>query len=111
MNNERKTYYLDITNGEISRSRTSSTWNYQIQATDEEITILREYFDQMHSSNWQGFLRAHVPYVQYHYDRENDANDRLLKEVFQMIHDLGDEDAKEHIQSIGILNPDHYIEP
>mgnify|MGYP001435275356 CR=1 FL=1 len=111
MNNERKTYYIDLGNGEISQSRTASNWNYQIHATDEEITQLREYFDQMHSTGWQNFLRAHVPYVQYHYDRENDANDRLLKDVYRFIHELGDEDARKHIESIGILDEDSYTEP
>ncbi|GAA0325757.1 hypothetical protein GCM10008967_15410 [Bacillus carboniphilus] len=111
MNNERKTYYIDLGSGEISQSKSASTWNYQIEANNEEVTKLREYFDAMQSANWQGFMRAHVPYVQYHYDRENDANDHLLKEVYQMIHDLGDEDAKQHIEAMGVLNPDHNIEP
>ncbi|WP_243298052.1 hydrolase [Bacillus litorisediminis] len=111
MTNERKTYYIDLGSGEISRSRTASTWNYQIEASDEDITQLREYFDQMHSTGWQNFFRAHVPYVQYHYDRENDANDRLLKDVYQLIHDLGDEEARKQIESIGILDEKSYAEP
>jgi len=44
-----------------------------------------------------------VPYVPYHYDRENDAYDRLLAKIFAMLHHLGDEAAKEHIESLGIL--------
>ncbi|HWO75690.1 MAG TPA: hydrolase [Bacillus sp. (in: firmicutes)] len=110
MTNERKTYYIDLGSGEISRSRTASAWNYQIEASDEDITQLREYFDQMHSTGWQNFFRAHVPYVQYHYDRENDANDRLLKDVYQLIHDLGDEEARKQIESMGILDEKSYAE-
>ncbi|WP_442595633.1 hydrolase [Neobacillus sp. D3-1R] len=99
----KKTYYIEVATGEISQSATSSTWNYKIEATDEEIIKLREYFDQNYSTEWQNFFRAHVPFVQYHYDRENDAYDKTMKEVYGMLYELGDEEAKKHIESIGIL--------
>ncbi|WP_170008005.1 hydrolase [Bacillus fonticola] len=105
LENEKKTYYINLGNGEISRSGTSSEWNFTVEATDDEIVKLRECFDSMHSSNWQSFLRAHVPYVQYHYDRENDAYDRTLMEVYQMVHELGDDSAKQWVEQSGMLNP------
>jgi len=103
MKDRKKTYYVSIANGEISQVSTVSPWDYKIEATDVEITKLREIFDQLHSTGWQNFFRAHVPYVQYHYDRENDSIDSLNKQVFQMIYDLGDEEAREHIQKTGII--------
>ncbi|WML47240.1 hydrolase [Neobacillus sp. PS3-34] len=103
MNQQKKTYYIDLGSGEISQSATSSSWNYKIEASDEEIIQLREYFDQNYSTEWQNFFRAHVPYVQYHYDRENDAYDQTSQKIFQMLYDLGDEETKEHIKSINIL--------
>ncbi|SFB18343.1 MULTISPECIES: hydrolase [unclassified Bacillus (in: firmicutes)] len=106
MSEKKKTYYINIGSGEIMQSATSSTWNFKIEANDEEIIQLREYFDQNYSTEWQNFFRAHVPYVQYHYDRENDAYDETLKKVYGMIYDLGDEEAKQHISSIGILSED-----
>ncbi len=100
----KKPYYISLGNGEIMQTATASPWNFKIEATDEEITRLREYFDQNYSTEWQNFFRAHVPYVQYHYDRENDAYDETMKKIYGMIYDLGDEQAKEHIRSIGILD-------
>ncbi|WP_243385969.1 hydrolase [Bacillus kexueae] len=100
---EKKTYYISVASGEISRVSTASPWDFQIKATDEEITTLREYFDQIHSTGWQNFFRAHVPYVGYHYDRENDAIDSLNKKVYELIYELGNEEARQHIQSSGIL--------
>ncbi|MEI2355836.1 hydrolase [Mesobacillus zeae] len=99
----KKTYYIDIGSGEISQSRSSSAWNYKISASDEEIIRLREKFEQNYSTDWQNFFRAHVPYVQYHYDRENDAQDKTLLEIYKTIHELGDADAKKHIETMGIL--------
>lgn len=103
MNANKKTYYINVGSGEISQSRTDSTWNFKINATDEEIGTLRDYFNQNYSSEWKNFFRAHVPYVQYHYDRENDAYDETIQQVYGMIYELGDEEARKHIQSMGIL--------
>ncbi|MCA1056805.1 hydrolase [Rossellomorea aquimaris] len=103
---ERHDYYIEIATGEISRSSTDSPWNFKISATDEEITRLREIFDSSHSVDWQNFYRAHVPYIQYHFDRQNDAYDENLRQVYSMIHDLGDEEAKKHIESMRILDED-----
>ncbi|WP_174734920.1 hydrolase [Mesobacillus harenae] len=104
MGQQKKTYYINVGSGEISQSSTASSWNYEIKATDEEVTLLREYFDQSYTTDWQNFFRAHVPYVQYHYDRENDAYDETLTKVYEMIYELGDEQAKSHIESMGILS-------
>jgi hypothetical protein len=105
MDEQQKTYYIDVGSGEISQSATSSTWSYKIQANDEEITKLRELFDQNYSTEWKNFYRAHVPYLEYHYDRENDAYDSTIQQVYGMLYKLGDEEAKNHIESMNILPP------
>ncbi|ADU95333.1 hypothetical protein [Geobacillus sp. Y412MC52] len=100
---QKKTYYVSMAHGEISQLKTASPWDFQIEATDEEITQLREYFDQNYSTDWQAFWRTHVPYIQYHYDRENDAYDRTIVDIYKMIYELGNDEAKAHIRSMGIL--------
>lgn len=99
----KKTYYISVARGEISQSPTASPWEFKIEANDGEIIELREYFDQMNSTSWQNFFRAHVPYVQYHLDKENEATDQLLQKVYTFIFQHGDEEAKEQIHSMGIL--------
>ncbi|WP_339147390.1 MULTISPECIES: hydrolase [unclassified Sutcliffiella] len=101
---ERKTYYISLAEGSISQVSTSTPWDYQIQATDDEITQLREIFDQNYSSDWQSFWRAHIPFIQYHYDRENDAYDNGLQHAFKMIYELGDDATKAHIKNQGLMD-------
>ncbi|MBY0146496.1 hydrolase [Neobacillus niacini] len=103
MEEQKKTYYIDVGHGQISQSPTASAWSFKIQANDEEITQLRELFDQNYSTEWKNFFRAHVPYVQYHHDRENDSYDSTIDQVYGMIYNLGDEEAKNHIRSMNIL--------
>jgi len=103
---ERTAYYIHVGNGEILRTSKDSPWNFRIFATDEEITRLREVFESNYSVEWQNFFRSHVPYVQYHYDRENDDYDRNLQKIYKMIYELGDDEAKHHIEKMGILDSD-----
>lgn len=103
MDQGKKTYYITVGTGEISQSSTDSAWEFKIEATDDEIIALRELFDQNYSTEWQNFFRAHVPYVQYHHDRENDAYDDTIFQVYKQIYQLGDSEAKRHIESMGIL--------
>lgn len=104
MENTKKTYYISIANGEISQLSTSSPWDFKIEATDDEVIKLRESFDQVYSSDLKGFFRAHTPYVQYHYDRENDAVDNTNIQIYRMIYELGDEEAKQHIREFGVMS-------
>ncbi|MDQ0231133.1 hydrolase [Metabacillus malikii] len=100
----KKTYYINVADGQISQLQTASSWNFKIEATDDEIIKLRELFDNVHASDWKGFYRAHTPYIQYHYDRENDAVDNTNKQIYQMIYELGDDEARELIRTEGILS-------
>lgn len=56
MSQEKKTYYITVGTGEITKSRTDSAWNFKIEATDDEIIQLRELFDQNYSMEWQNFF-------------------------------------------------------
>ncbi|WP_246941432.1 hydrolase [Bacillus pinisoli] len=100
----KKTYYISLANGEISQIRTASPWNYKIEATEDEIVQLREYFDQIYSTDWQGFYRAHTPYIEYHHDPTNDAYDATMQKVYQFIYQLGDQETKKFIEDQGFLD-------
>ncbi|GIN42397.1 hydrolase [Heyndrickxia oleronia] len=103
MDQPKNTYYINIGSGEISRSSTDSPWNFKIEATDDEITKLRQIFDANYDIEIANFFRSHVPALEYHHDKSNDDYDKHMIEVYQMIYDLGDETARQHIDQIGIL--------
>ncbi|KZZ85810.1 MULTISPECIES: hypothetical protein [Bacillaceae] len=101
---EKKTYYVTVGSGEISQLSDSSVWDYRIEATDDQIIELRSYFEQQYASDWKGFFRTHVPYLPYHFDRPNDAVDQANMNIYRMIYELGDAEAKQHIDEQKILN-------
>lgn len=100
----KKTYYISVGAGEIMTTPNASPWQFKIQATDEEITRLRQLFNFNQENSVDDFLRVHVPFIEYHNDSTNDIHDENLIKVYEMIHQLGDEEARNHIESMDILN-------
>lgn len=88
----------------ISQHPGASPWEFQISATDEDVILLREYFDQLSSEDWINFFRAHVPAVEYHYDSSNDKMDELRRNIYQMLYRLGNEEAKTFISENGLCD-------
>jgi hypothetical protein len=101
---ERRTYYIEVASGEITQSQSNSPWNFKIEANDAEIHTLRSYFDENEQAELGNFLRAQIPFKEYHLDKENDIQDEKLKHIYQLIYHLGDQEAKQHIESMGILD-------
>ncbi|OEH92109.1 hydrolase [Bacillus solimangrovi] len=101
---EKKKYYVAVGPREISQVKDYALNQFEIEATDNEIAMLREVFDDAYSADWLSYWRAHIPYVQYHHDKENDMYDRDLMKAYQMIYELGSNETKEQIQEMGILS-------
>lgn len=104
---DKQKYYVNIGNGEISQMRYGNNDDYVIYANTEEISLLRGKMENMHNASFDSFIRAHIPIVPYHNDKANDSYDANLTEAFRMLYQLGDEQTKTHIESIGILSDNH----
>ncbi|MFS0654470.1 hydrolase [Bacillus sp. 179-C3.3 HS] len=100
----RHTYYVSVQDGSISQHRDAASWQFQIEADDDQILQLRDYFDDQYMTDWKGFFRAHIPYLEYHYDSPNDEMDRRRKDIYAMIYELGNEETKGFIVANGLLN-------
>ncbi|MFX3623732.1 MAG: hydrolase [Ectobacillus sp.] len=101
---DRKTYYISIGDGGISQVKTANTYSFAIQATDEEILKLRELFDGAYVEDIRSFWRSHVPFVEYHHDKANHRYDEKLQQAYKMIYELGDEETRELIGEMGIID-------
>jgi len=104
---EKSKYYISIATGEISKIPYQNNREFTIYATDDEIRLLRAKMDNLHDASMGTFWRSHIPIVPYHHDQSNDAYDRNITEAYRMIHELGDEEAKSHIEEMGVLDQRH----
>lgn len=98
------TYYIQLSTGSISKSPEASPWNFKIAATEDEVHQLRRLLDEMDSAALSSYVRSHIPFEEYHHDSSNDGYDEKLKAAYQMIYILGDQQAKHHIKTMGILD-------
>ncbi|GAE94035.1 hypothetical protein JCM21714_3165 [Gracilibacillus boraciitolerans JCM 21714] len=99
---EKKTYYVNIGSQEISQIPYGANTEYTIEATDEEVFLLREKFNEIHEDDFGTYIRAHIPYVQYHDDRDNDKYDNDLQEALQMIYKLANQETKQAMEESNI---------
>ncbi len=104
---EKKRFYVNIGSGEISQVKYGNNSTFTIEATHDEIVLLREKMDNMHDASYNSFWRAQVPAKPYHDDNANDHYDIGISEAYKMIYDLGNVEAKEHIEEMGIFGDQH----
>ncbi|ELK45968.1 hydrolase [Halobacillus sp. ACCC02827] len=101
---DRNKYYINIGTREISLNHDANNDDFIIYATEEEVIGLREIFDEINNADNRSFYRAHIPFMPYHKDEDNDETDVDMKKAFQRIHELGDDQTKDHIVQMGVLD-------
>lgn len=99
----KKRYYVAVSSGEILEDQGASSYNFEIDADEADVFKLSELFDITDTDSRLSLYRAHVPAMSYHEDKNNDDYDDHMKQIYQLIHDLGTKRTRDHIESMGIL--------
>lgn len=105
---EKKKYFVNVGSQEISQIPYDNNVDFTIYATDEDVRLLRAKMDDVHDAGFRSFFRAHVPIISYHKDESNAEYDQGMIEAFGMIYDLGNEETREHIKSMDVLEKGHH---
>lgn len=103
---DKKTYYISVGSGDIIRQEDAGNFEFEIQATEEELNELEELFEEKEEAENGSARRALTPYREYHNDPENDAYDATLRDIYRLIHKLGTPETKAHIESMELNVPD-----
>ncbi|HZG70402.1 MAG TPA: hypothetical protein VEY51_02615 [Chondromyces sp.] len=103
MEQTKKTYYVDPGRKELLPEGAEREGHFRIFVTDEELEYFKMVFNESYSAEIDTFLRAHIPYIEYHISPENDHYDRTLIGLYGLIYLFGDEEAKHHVKEMGIL--------
>ncbi len=99
----KKEYYVNIGTREISINHDANNDDFIIEASNEEVMALREVFEEIYNSDMRSFFRSHVTAVPYHLDEANDEYDEGMKTAFRMIYNLGNEESRQQIEEMGVL--------
>lgn len=99
-----KRYYVSVQAGTILENKGEAAYELEIDATDFEVKLLEDLFQQMHSADYHSFWRAHVLAVPYHLDEENDTYDKLLQQVYTILYQNGTPETQRHIAMMNIID-------
>ena len=100
---DKKTYYVSVQSGSINEEQGATSYEFVIRATEEETGQLQELFDERGKADNETFMRAYVPGIPYHFDGENDMYDETIKQIYTLIHKLGNHETKTHIEAMNIV--------
>jgi hypothetical protein len=99
----KKTYYVSVQAQTILENQGDSSYEFEIQADDQQIAGLIELFEENLMDEEDNQIRMPIPAVPYHHDVENDRFDHSLKAIYHAIHNMGNEETRKHIEKMGIL--------
>jgi len=86
---EKQKYYVSVHEKSVLRDQGAAPYEWEIEATEEEAERLQFYLDALEDADRLTFFRGITPGIPYHMDAENDVYDENLKQVYELIRDLG----------------------
>ncbi|MFB9279154.1 hypothetical protein [Cohnella cellulosilytica] len=99
---ERRTYYISVGPGQILEDSEAAAFEFAIHATEAEIDKLEELFQEAQDADTDEiFNYSGSPLVSD--SPENETYDALFKDIYRMLHELGTDETKRHIESMNIL--------
>jgi hypothetical protein len=78
-------------------------YEFEILASQEEVDQLQELFEETDNSSQSSYISSFLPWKGYYNNESNQEYDYYLTEVYRMLHKLGTEETKRHIESMNIL--------
>ncbi|MDH6350453.1 hypothetical protein M2298_002411 [Brevibacillus sp. 1238] len=103
---ERKTYYVTMQAGttvaEIRDEKGSSTYDFEIEATDVEVGMMRDLFNNCIHGDFMMWMHGHTLWSDMP-DRDNDEYDDNLREIYRLIYQHGTAKTKQDLEQMGLV--------
>lgn len=102
-------YYVGLHSGEISgeilQQQGSSPYQFEIEATKEEVQELNALLSKYSLEDTDTFWTAHIPYQNKLQSEQNKDSDQSLRGIYHMIYRLGTSKTKQQIRDLQVLKP------
>ncbi|MFC4600440.1 hypothetical protein [Cohnella hongkongensis] len=99
---ERRTYYVSVGPGQILEDPEAASFEFEIRANEAEIDKLQELFQEAQDADEDEiFNYSGSPTISDTPDNETYA--ALSRTIYRMLHELGTDETKRHIESMNIL--------
>ena len=101
---EKHSYFINIQSHDIFTEPNVEEWDFKINATESQVAVLERLFDKTDETDWESYIRSHIPFLEYHHQPENKEYDIRMMVIYSLLYYLGDEKTRAHIQDMRILN-------
>ncbi|WP_246067159.1 hypothetical protein [Paenibacillus koleovorans] len=104
---QKKTYYVSVQAGDVLEDKEAAAFEFEIEATDEQVSRLQEAMDE-----WQQADSHSVATLFNYMSDESPDNEKMddydvgLHYIYGLIHEMGTEETRKHIESMGVLDND-----
>ena len=94
------TIYVNVANQTYSYVPLGEPCEFKLKMDSQKAKVFEHLFLQLNSLEFHNLVRAHLPYIPYHLDEENDEIDTRLKKIYALIHEFGDENTKQFVEQL-----------
>jgi len=105
---DKKLYYISLHTSmgtvEIRDSMGNTTYDFEIEATPEDISRLEKLVANARGADIMSFLHPHYIPGADKGDEDNAVYDQNLNEIYRQIYRLGTPSTQAQLQEMGILN-------
>ncbi len=105
---EESKVYVSLTQKKVYLYPDESPWEFKITAYQEIVPVFEKLFQQLNYIEVDNFFRAHIPFIPYHKDKENDQYDERMMKLYALIHEYTDEDSKRFIEQLPYFREANY---
>ncbi len=99
-NNEKVKMFVSVIHQQIYPVSHVSPWEYEVEIDRNVVPVFQMLFNQIDRLEFDNFLRSHLPYVPYHYDKNNHTIDLRTMKLYALIHEYTDESSKRFIEEL-----------
>ncbi|MFD1205178.1 MULTISPECIES: transposase [Sporosarcina] len=101
MANDKVRMYVSVKNQQVYPHKHAAPWEYEVEMSKEFLPVFHQLFSQIGKLEFRNFLRGHtLPYLPYHYDRDNHDIDLRTKKLYALIHEFTDDESKRFIEQL-----------
>lgn len=101
---DRQKYYVSVQSGSMLTDQGAASYELEIYANDQDIEQLEDMFDEKMNAEDGTASRAILPGIPQHISEEDETYDYVLAQIYKKLHELGTDETKRHIESMGILD-------
>lgn len=96
----KRKYYVSLSNKKILPVPVDASSEFEVEIDRTFVSVFERLFKQMDDLEMRNFLRAHLPYIPYHNDKNNHDIDLRTQKIYAMIHEFSDPSTQRFIEQL-----------